>query len=175
MHVLLALIAALSALAFWILRTRRGSTRTRDIVEAADEVRAAARRFGFRRQPGRHPADLVDDARLAASGMMAAIARMDGEIGEKQFNAIRVECRAAFRVHQSDADEIAAFGRWLAGQSPDPEDALRRLGARVHALASEEAQADLIGMLERVAASEGGVSAEQRNAIDNVRRRMATA
>ena len=106
---------------------------------------------------------------------MAAIARMDGELTKAQIDALRVECRAAFRVVQSDADEIAAFGRWLADESGDFVDALQRLGTRVRELASEEAQGDLIGMLERVAAVEGGVSAEQRQAIDAVRRQLLTA
>ena len=60
-----------------------------------------------------------------------------------------------------NADASQVYGGW------------RILTARPSA--SEEAQADLIGMLERVAAAEGGVSTEQRAAIDNVRRRLATA
>lgn len=157
-------------------RARGAAMATHDVIEAADDVRAAVRRFGFRRQAGRHPADIVDDARLAAAGMMAAIAKMDGELTKAQIDALRVECRASFRVGQKDADEIAAYGRWLASQSQDPEDVIRRLSARVQALAAEEAQKDLIGMLERVAAVEGGgVSTEQRHAIDSVRRRLTTA
>lgn len=175
MHILLSLIAALSLIAFWILRTRGVSAPTRDADDVSGDVRAAVRRYGARRAAGRNPCDEVNDARLAAAGMMAAIARMDGEFTKAQVDQLRVECRAAFRIKQADSDEIAAFGRWLADQSADMEDALRRLGARVQALASEEAQADLIGMLERIAAVEGGVSGEQRSAIDNVRRRLALA
>ena len=171
----LAFLAALVAIAIWIWRARQAAEVTHDIVDAADDVRAAIRRYGFRRESGRHPSDVVEDARLAAAGMMAAIARMDGELTKAQSDAIRVECRAAFRVQQKVADEIAAYGRWLAGQSSDPEDALRRLGARVQALAPEEAQKDLIRMLERVAAVEDEISADQRQAIDQVRRRLATA
>ena len=175
MHLLLALIAAVCFVAFWMLRTRGAVGASADAAHASDELRAAVRRFGGRRQAGRHPAEAVDDARLAAAGMMAAVAQMDGELTKAQIDALRVECRAAFRVIQSDADEIAAFGRWLADECDDAEDALRRLGGRVRALASEEAQSDLIGMLERVAAAEGGISTEQRQAIDTVRRRLTTA
>lgn len=172
---MLALLAALSVVGVWIWRMRAAADATREVVGVADDMRAAVRRFGFRRQAGRHPCDTVDDARLAAAGMMAAIARMDGDLTQPQINAIRVECRAAFRVPQKEADDICAYGRWLASQSQEPEDALRRLAVRVQALAPEEAQKDLIGMLERVAAVMDGVSDEQRNAIDAVRRRVANA
>ncbi|MEL6978001.1 MAG: hypothetical protein AAGM38_04900 [Pseudomonadota bacterium] len=175
MHIGLALLAVLGAVAIWIWRARMAAEAGREAIDAADDVRAALRRFGFRRQAGRHPADLVDDARLAAAGMMAAIARMDGALTVAQTNAIRVECRASFRTSQQDADDIAAYGRWLADQSQDPEDALRRLGARVKKLAGEEAQSDLILMLERVAAVENGVSKDQRIAIDQLRKRLANA
>lgn len=175
MHIGLAVLAVLGVVALWMWRARMAAEAGREAVDAADDVRAAVRRFGFRRQAGRHPADLVDDARLAAAGMMAAIARMDGALTQAQTDALRVECRAAFRTPQKDADDIAAYGRWLADQSQDPEDALRRLGARVKKLASKEAQGDLIGMLERVAAVENGVSKEQRAAIDHLRRRLANA
>ena len=175
MHILLSLIAALSFLAFFVLRARGRIDAARDVAHASEDLRDAVKRFGAKRAAGRHPADVVDDARLAAAGMMAAIARMDGAFTKVQIDALRVECRAAFRVVQKDADEIAAFGRWLAEECDDVEEALLRLGARVRELASEEAQSDLIGMLERIAAAEGGVSPEQRRAIDDVRRQLLEA
>lgn len=170
MHILIIALAALGAVVYWIYRVRGAAQATTEIVDAAEDVRAAVRRIGYRRAAGSHPVESVEDARLAAAGMMAAIARMDGDLTVSQINALRVECRAAFRTTQREADDIAAFGRWLAGQSNDPEDALRRLGERIVKLANEEARRDLIAMMERVAAVENGISADQRAAIDRIRR-----
>lgn len=175
MHIFFGILAAGAAIAFWIWRARMAAGAVQEVVDVADDVRAAVRRIGFRRQAGRRPEEVVDDARLIASGMMAAVARMDGDLTQAQTNAIRVECRASFRVDQSSADDIAAYGRWLAGHSKDPDDAIRRLGARLKQLANAEAHRDLVTMLERVAAVENGVSEMQRDAINRVRRVLEVA
>ena len=175
MHILIGLAAIVGAIVFWVIRARMAADATRELVGAADDVRAAVRRFGFRKSAGRHPADLVEDPRLAAAGMLVAIAKMDGDLTQAQKQKVALECRASFRVDQKEAEEIAAYGRWLADQSSDPEDALRRLAARVLVLAPEEARRDLIGMLERVAEVEGGVSSDQRSVIAHIRSRVLPA
>lgn len=171
MHIVIAALTVIGVVAVWIWRARAAAQASRDIVEAADDVRAVIRRHGFQRKSGRHPAETVEDPRLAAAGMMAAMARLDGALTEKQINALRVECRASFRVSQVEADEIAAYGRWLADQSKDPDDSLRRLGRVLRAIAPREAQEDMIAMLTRVASAEGGAPSDvQAAAIERVRR-----
>jgi len=44
-------------------------------ADAARDVRRAARRFGFRRQTNLHPAEPIDDTRVAAAGILTALAR----------------------------------------------------------------------------------------------------
>lgn len=173
MHILLGLLAVLAAIGVWIWRARMAADTTREVIGVADDVAAAVRRYGYKRQSGRHPADLVEDARLAAAGMMAAVARMDGDLTRAQTQAIGVEARAVFRVDQSEANDIAAYGRWLAGQSQTPEDAMSRLARRLGALTqSADERGDVIRMLERIAAVEGAVNDAQRAAIDGARRAL---
>lgn len=173
MQILFALLAVIAVIAYILVRGRGASGPARDILDVGEGSRAGgARRDGFQKANGRHPVENVDDARVAAAGLMTALARLDGELTKPQIDAIRVECRAAFRVPQTEADDIAAYGRWLAGQSQDPDDAIRRLSQKLRELASDEAQRDMIGMLERVAATEDGVSEDQRAAIDRVRRTL---
>lgn len=174
MHIIIVAATLIALIAYGLWRARATSAAAEDIVDAAQDAQAALRRFGYRRKAGVHPADQVEDARLAAAGMMAAIARMDGDLTADQMNALRVECRASFRVPQPEADDIAAYGRWLAGQSQDPDDAIRRLARVIRAQAGAEAQKDLIAMLTRVAAVEGGGPSElQSAAIDRVRHGFA--
>ena len=123
MHILIGLITIIGVVAIWIWRMRAAADASREIIEAGSDARAALRRFGYRRKAGQHPADSIDDPRLAAAGMMAAVARMDGDLTADQMNALRVESRASFRVDQKEADDIAAYGRWIAGQSQDPGEA----------------------------------------------------
>ena len=174
MHILIGLIAAIGLVALWIWRARAAASATHEIVDAASDARAALRRFGYRRKAGQHPADSIDDPRLAAAGMMAAIAKMDGDLTADQMNALRVECRATFRVDQKEADDIAAYGRWIAGQSQEPGEAIRRLTRIVRDAAEPDAHADLVRMLERIANVDGGApSPMQDEAIASVRRALA--
>lgn len=173
MHILLGVLAVIGVIALWIWRARAAAQASGDIVDAADDVRAAVRRFGYRRKAGRHPAESVEDPRLAAAGLMAACARMDGDITAEQQNALRVECRAKFRVDQKEADDIAAYGRWIASQSQDPDDTIRRLTPVVRDNAPAEAHADMVEMLRRVASVVDGAPSEiQSDAIERVRRAL---
>ncbi len=166
MPLLLALLTVIGLLALWWWRARAGRKPAgpADPV-GADAVREALRRFRYRQETGRHPAETVEDPRLAAAGVMAAVMRLKGELTPDQLNQLRVECRAAFRVAQAEADEIAAVGRWLASQSDDPEDAIRRLLPVIRDRAEPEAHADLARMLERVAAVEGGGPNDRQRAV----------
>lgn len=176
MQFLVVFAIACFLVAYWLWRTsasrvvvRRGSERDVDAL-------AALRRVGYRHASGRHPVDGVDDPRLAAAAMMAAIAQLDGALSQAQMNALRVECRAAFRVDQRQADDIAVAGRWLSEQSADHDDAMRRLATIVRERAGAEAHGDLLRMLERVASvASGAPSEKQAEAIALVRRSLTAA
>ncbi len=171
MHIILGLLTLIGVIALWVWRARMAGEASREVVDASEDVQAAFRRYGYRRQAGKHPAENLDDPRLAAAGMMAAIARLEGDMSTERMNAIRVECRASFRLGDKEADEIAAFGRWLAEQSKDPDDAVRRLLKIVRDKAPREAHEDMIAMLTRVASVEGGGPNDlQKDSIARVRR-----
>ena len=171
MHILIGLLTLLGVIAVWIWRMRAAADATREIVDAAADARSALRRYGHRRRAGQHPADIVDDPRLAASGILAAVARMDGDLTAEQANALRVECRASFRVGQREADDMAAYGRWLADQSPQASELIRRLTRVIRERASQEAHEDLLRMIERIASVEGGAPSDmQLDALQQVKR-----
>lgn len=176
MHVLIGLIAIIGAVAFWLWRVRAAAEASNEIVDAASDARAALRRYGYRRKAGQHPTESVDDPRLAAAAILAAVAKMDGDLTADQFNALRVECRASFRVDQGEADDMAAYGRWLADQCKSPDDAIRRLAKIVRDRAPKEAHGDMIRMMERVASVQGGApSSLQKDAIEMVKRTLVPA
>lgn len=156
MHILVGLLTLLGLIAVWWWRIRAAGQAAQEIGQATDDVQAALRRFKYKRKAGQHPAEAIDDPRLAASGIMTAVAKLKGDLTADQMNQIRVECRAAFCKNQAEADDVAAYGRWLASQSQDPDDAIRRLAPIVRDRAEAEAHGDLVRMLERVAAVEGG-------------------
>ncbi|MEO0761248.1 MAG: TerB family tellurite resistance protein [Pseudomonadota bacterium] len=167
------LLGIVAAVGIWYWRFKMVSEAAGELIDAADGVRAAARRFAYRRRSDKHPADCVEDARLAAAGVMAAIASMDGPLSRDEIKAIANEARAVFQADQDEADEIAAFGRWIAGQCKSPDDGARRLGKIVRRLAGDAVGRDLVAMTERVAQVDGApLSEAQASALLTLRRQF---
>lgn len=159
MPVLLAILGILGAAALWYWRFRMAKDAAGDLIDAARDVRAAARRFGFRRQTHVHPADAVEDPRLAAAGIALAVASIDGPHTRGELDALATECRARFGVGADEATDMVAFGRWVAGQCGTPEEAVRRLGrvVRKHAFDAGE---DLLELTRAVASADHPEGAE---------------
>lgn len=59
MPFLIALLSIVSAVAFFIIRSRNTLNAARDLAGMADDVRLAAHRFGFRRKSNVHPVDAL--------------------------------------------------------------------------------------------------------------------
>ncbi|MEL6210371.1 MAG: TerB family tellurite resistance protein [Pseudomonadota bacterium] len=176
MPIILMLLGLLAAGLVWYWRLKMAREAGGELLEAAGNVRSAVRRFGYRRKSNKHPVDCVEDARLAASGIMAAVAGMDGPLSRSEIDAIAIEARAVFKTSPEEADEIAAFGRWIAGQCVSPDDAVRRLTKVTRRLAGVEAGPDLIAMTERVAIADGAEMTDgQQSAVAMIRRLIEPA
>ena len=171
MHILLGILGVLGAAAFWYWRVRAAHEAAGELANAANDVRLAIRRFGYLRQHKTHPADCVEDPRLAAAGIAAAVAGMDAPLSQAEIDKLTAEAGAVFEVDGAEAVDIAAFGRWIAGQCQSPEDAIRRLTRVVKAKAGSEAGAQLVAMVEAVACAEGRpLDERESDALDAVRR-----
>jgi hypothetical protein len=159
MHIVLGILGALSVAMVWYWRMKSAGEATGELTNAANDVRLAIRRFGYMRGHKTHPADCVDDARLAAPLSQAEIDKLTAEAG------------AVFGTDPAEAVDIAAFGRWIAGQCQTPEDAVRRLTRIVRAKAGAEAGPDLIAMAEKVATADGtGLDEREADALEAIRR-----
>lgn len=163
MHILLGLIAIIGGIVFWIWRIRNAATVAREVVDVAGDVQAAVRRFGYRRHADKHPLDVVEDPRLAAAGILAAIAKMDGDYTREQIMTIQNECARVFEATPKDAEDFASYGRWLAQQLSNPDEVVRRLSRGLSGTLGPAERAQFLEMVERVAVVEGGgVSDPQR-------------
>jgi uncharacterized tellurite resistance protein B-like protein len=170
MPTLIALLGILAAAGFWYYRLRAARDAASDLLDVTSDVRNAARRLGFRRQANRHPADCIEDPRLAAMGVVAAIAELDGPHTRDEIDQMVVEAQVTFRVDKREADEIVAFGRWIATQCGTRAEAVRRLSKVVARLAGSEAANDLMRMAEAAATHRGPADEAVEDALDTVRR-----
>lgn len=176
MHILLGVLGVLSAVALWYWRMKAARDAAGEVANAANDVRLAIRRFGYMRKHKTHPADCVDDPRLAAAGIVAAIAGMDAPLSQAEIDRLTAEAGAVFDTEPREAVDIVAFGRWIAGQCQTPEDAVRRLIRVVRDKAGIEAGPDLISMAEKVATADGtGLDRREADALDMIRRGLGMA
>ncbi len=171
--ILLGVLGAIGALAFWILRARDVAHASRDLADVAGDFRLAARRLGLSGRHEENPIEAVTDPRLAAAGVMASMALLDGPLSEAELGEIVLQCRKVFEVDDRDARDISVYGQWLAGQRREPSDALMHLTKRFTALASDDApRRDVMAMVSAVAAVGDGPSEQQKLAIGQTQRRL---
>lgn len=173
MPILLAVLGALAAASIWYWRVQQARDAADVLLNAANDVRLAARRFGFRNKLNVHPADSIEDSRLAAAGIVAAIAEMGGRLNADQTSAIAREFQSTFNVSLDEAAEIAIFGRWIAGQCGARSDAVRRLSKRLAGITGQSALPDLIAMIEATQSATGhGMGEDQADAIATINRQF---
>lgn len=175
MHIVLGILGVAGVVLFWIWRLRNTASAARDVVEVADDVRAAVRRFGYRRKANQNPLDGIEDARLAAAGIMAAFANMDGAFSREEITAIKDACRTAFGCEGAEAEQIGAYGRWLVQQSAgNMDEVIRRLARNLVNQLDHVEKHQLLDMVRDIASIEGGgLSDSQLDALERLQRQLA--
>ncbi len=164
---LVALIGVATA-CWWRIRDAR---RTGAQPAAAPrDVRLNVRRLMHGNAGGAHPADAVDDPRLAAAGVIVAVATMDGPISQAEIGRMKRAVQETFEVSEREALDVISFGRWIAGECVTNSEAVGRLSKIVLRTAGPEAGPDLLRMVEEVASTGGELGPEEREAIISVRR-----
>jgi len=157
MRVLVGLLAILGAVVFWRM------------------LAGAARGSSDERRREDHSVDAVEDPRLAATGIAVAIATMDKPISQAEIQALVSSVRETFDVTEREALDIVSFGRGIAGQCATNAEAVQRLSKIVAERAGPDAEPDLVRMITEVAtADKAGMSDEEMNAVETVRRALGT-
>lgn len=170
MGFLAIILGAAAAVGVWIWRARAAAEASQGVIDVADDVRAALRRFGYKRSTRGNPLDSIEDERLGVAGMMAAMARLDGDYTRDQTDRITRECVETFEVSADEAADMTAYGRWLAQQG-EPDEVMRRIARAMRARLDPDRIVSLLAMLERVASVEGGSASErQQDALAMLRR-----
>lgn len=159
-------VLGLAALVWW----RIGQAR-RTPASAPGDVRLNIRRLMHNQPGGAHPTDEVDDPRLAAAGVVIAVATMDGPISQVEIARLKRAAQDTFEMSDREALDVVSYGRWIAGECATNAEAVRRLTQVVLKLAGPEAGPDLIRMVEEVATAGGAdLGPEEREAVLTIRR-----
>lgn len=176
MHIILGALAVIGMIIFLWYRVRDAREVGGEMLDAADGLRASVRRLMYKHKHNVHPADAVDDPRLAASGIAVAVATMDAPLSQGEIEALSKTSQDIFDITEREALDIVSFGRWVAGQCNTNQEAVRRLSKVVSRLAGADAGPDLIRLITDVATTDDhDMGEEEMDAIETVRRTLGMA
>ncbi|WP_157100396.1 TerB family tellurite resistance protein [Rhodoplanes sp. Z2-YC6860] len=119
------------------------------------------------------PMQAVDDPRDAALVLMLLIARNSDAPSREQYAAIEDHARRVFGF-EHDLAERMTHARFVASRAESFEQAFGLFGNLFRARLTEAERRELVDMVEAIATLDGP-SEPQRDAIDTLRRRFATA
>ncbi|MEM7422213.1 MAG: hypothetical protein AAF334_00740 [Pseudomonadota bacterium] len=164
MQLLIVLLVFLVAGLIWSSmrnRPRRPAPRRAERQNGAADVGLSSRG---------HPAERLDDPRLAATGVAVAIASMDGPISQEEIATLKAETARLFEIDERAALDLISDGRWLVAEFLTLDQAVSDLSAVVMRTAGADVQDDLLGMARAVAeAGSATLDPEQQAALDTVR------
>ena len=170
MHIVLGVLAALGAVAFFIIRANHAAQATRELGEAAADAGGFIRRAFWRRRTNVDLVRAIEDPRLAATVMMCAVAKSDGDFTEREGEVILERMASMLELEGAEADEMLVHARWLTNDMKDLSAFLRRAAKAVETRCTAAEKAELIELLGVAAAADGAVSDIQRDAIERLQR-----
>ncbi|WP_238367048.1 hypothetical protein [Mesobacterium pallidum] len=171
MPFLIAALGIAAAAWFYVIRARNAHHIATELMEAANDVRLAARRFGFTRRSSQHPVEALDDHRLAIAALGEAFVELDDLPTAEQRRALAASLGRATGLTLADAEEMLILGRWLVGQCGGAVQAIPRIGRKLYKLRGAEGFQPLIDVVQATAqAGTGQLSPSQKEALEDLRR-----
>lgn len=171
MPFILGAIALLAAAFFWIQRARHAAEMSHELLDVANDIRLAARRFGFRRRYDQHPVETIEDSNIALAALGASFLELDDYPTAEQKEALIRGLREELRIPHEDAEELVILGRWIMGECGGPAQAVSRLTKRLYKLSAQSQFGALVAIIQGIAKyGKGSLSQQQKTALEDVQR-----
>jgi len=170
MPFLIALVGIIGAVYYWTNRARNARDVAGEVMDMANDVRLAARRFGFKRQSNLHPVESIEDPRLAIASIATCFIELDGLPTEEDRKRLTIQLRSRLRADADEAQEMEVLGRWFMTECGGADPAISRLSRKLYKLGGAEQMEPLIDILKQAVVSD--LSDKQRDALDDIQRAM---
>ena len=171
MPFIIAALGAAVAIYFFVIRARNAAHMATELADVANDVRLAARRFGFRRQTNVHPVETIEDAKLAIGAIATAFLEMDDLPTKDQREALNAALRGQYGLDADAAQEITVLGHWFVSECGGAQTAVPRLTRKLYKLLGSEGFQPLLEIVNAtVAAGSGGLNTKQTEALDEIKR-----
>ena len=148
MPFIVGIIGIIVAAYFWSLRAQRAAEVARVLIEIPGDIKAAARRFGFKRRMNVHPVDSVEEPNLALAGIANSFIELSVLPTQEQRQNLLLKLQSFLDVSHKEAEEYIVLGRWLASESGGPEAGIYKLSNRLKKIAGVEGFQDLMKFLK---------------------------
>jgi hypothetical protein len=170
MPYIIALFGILAAAYIWVIRARAAADATRELTGVAQDVMAAARRFGFRRKLNLHPVESLEDPDIAVAAAGIAFLELGGLPTAEQQDKLVISLQSHLGQSRNKAEEALVLGRWLVSESGGAQQGLERLTRRLYKMRGAESFQTLMAVLKDVAAAGrgGAISARQTEALAEI-------
>lgn len=170
MPVLIALLGIVGAAYFWAQRARNARDMLGEVGDMANDVRLAARRFGFSRKMNVHPVESIQDTRLAIASIATAFIELDDLPTAEQRQILAVQLRSKLRANAEEAEEMEVLGRWFMSECGGAEPAIARISRKLYKLGGAEQTEPLMAVLKGAVTSP--LSERQRDALEDITRAL---
>lgn len=170
MPIILALISAAAVAYFWMNRARNAADLAGDLVNAANDVRLAARRFGFKRRANIHPVEAIEDADVAVGALAVAFLELDDLPTADQRTVLEDSLAKTLALPTKDASELAVLGHWFVTECGTPSQAVARISRKLYKLNGADSFEPLVQVLGDIAGAGNGLSESQKDALEDVKR-----
>ncbi len=169
MHILIAVLGAIAA-AFWAFTYFVNAAS--EGREAVRDVKGVIRRGKWNRRIDQRLIENLSDPREAAAIIIYQIAAYDGDVTDRQHQAMVADMRAAFDVDEETGEGLFAFARMAVGELNDAGNSVRKILTPVKDVCTLDEKQQLIDMMDRAAEVEGPPSETQRRLIAEARRAL---
>jgi hypothetical protein len=170
MPYIIVVLGLLAGVYFWINRARAAADATRELTGVAQDVMAAARRFGFRRKTNLHPVEALEEPDVAIARAGIAFLEMGGLPSTEQQDRLIVSLQSDLGQSKSKAEAAVILGRWLVTDCGGAQRGLARQTRRLYKMRGADRFQPLMAVLKGVAASgrDGAVSTRQSEALGEI-------
>lgn len=171
MHIILGVLGIAAAVYFFFLRARNAADVAHDVAGMANDVRLAARRFGFKRRTNVHPVETIEEPNLAIAAIATAFVEMDDLPTKEQRDALNASLQAQLGMDGQTAQEATILGHWFVSECHGPETAVPRLSRKLFKLDGKNGFEPLLGVVNAaISAGSGELNEKQRDALDDIRK-----
>jgi hypothetical protein len=157
---------------YWfVMRTKNAAHIATDLMDVANDVRLAARRFGFKRRSDLHPVESIEDPHMAIAGIAVAFLELDDYPTQEQRQALLIQIQTKLGLDQNAATELTILGRWFMTECGGAQPAIARLSRKLYKLGGAKQMEPVLAIVQQVLiVGHGEINGKQRDALDDVRR-----